>query len=152
MMEQLELLSDVLRAMKQIESGQVFSNRDAKAELRRRLVAHVAPSSTIRRMSDTTEGQELEQSARILADQADRLVSQLAVDVSSAESFVVGSSEFCAAANAYERIALAERTADPAEWYKATFVDGRTSREIMDRLWDVREQLRHRDEARKRRS
>ncbi len=36
MVEQIELLSDVHTAMQQIEAGQGVSNRDAKAELRRR--------------------------------------------------------------------------------------------------------------------
>jgi hypothetical protein len=36
MVEQIELLSDVRTAIQQIESGQGTSNREAKAELRRR--------------------------------------------------------------------------------------------------------------------
>ena len=36
MVEEIELLSDVRTAVQQIENGQGISNRDAKAELRRR--------------------------------------------------------------------------------------------------------------------
>ena len=36
MIEEIELLSDVRTAMKQIDAGEGISNRDAKAELRRR--------------------------------------------------------------------------------------------------------------------
>jgi prevent-host-death family protein len=36
MVEEIELLSDVRTAVRQIENGQGVSNRDAKAELRRR--------------------------------------------------------------------------------------------------------------------
>jgi antitoxin YefM len=36
MVEEIELLSDVRTAIQQIESGQGISNRDAKAELRKR--------------------------------------------------------------------------------------------------------------------
>jgi len=37
LIEELELLSDVRISMKQIDEGDVISNRDAKAELRKRL-------------------------------------------------------------------------------------------------------------------
>jgi prevent-host-death family protein len=36
MVEEIDLLSDVRTAIQQIESGEAVSNRDAKAELRRR--------------------------------------------------------------------------------------------------------------------
>jgi prevent-host-death family protein len=36
MVEEIELLSDVRTAMRQIDAGEGISNRDAKAELRRR--------------------------------------------------------------------------------------------------------------------
>ena len=36
MIDEIELLSDVRTAIQQLESGQAVSNRDAKAELRRR--------------------------------------------------------------------------------------------------------------------
>lgn len=36
MVDEIDLLSDVRTAIQQIESGQTVSNRDAKAELRRR--------------------------------------------------------------------------------------------------------------------
>jgi prevent-host-death family protein len=36
MVEEIELLSDVRTAVQQIDGGQAISNRDAKAELRRR--------------------------------------------------------------------------------------------------------------------
>ena len=36
MVEEIDLLSDVRTAIQQLESGQAVSNRDAKAELRRR--------------------------------------------------------------------------------------------------------------------
>ena len=37
LIEELELLSDVRTAMKQVDEGKVISNRKAKAELRKRL-------------------------------------------------------------------------------------------------------------------
>jgi len=37
LIEELELLSDLRTAMKQVDEGQVVSNREAKAELRKRL-------------------------------------------------------------------------------------------------------------------
>jgi prevent-host-death family protein len=36
LVEELELLRDIRTAMKQVEAGEVLSNREAKAELRRR--------------------------------------------------------------------------------------------------------------------
>lgn len=93
---------------------------------------------------------ELEREALILADQAERFIKQFSVDVSSAEQWTKGSQAFRTAADAYERIALAEKTVSQPDWYKAENIDGRTARDIMDRLWDVREELRRRDEAKKR--
>jgi hypothetical protein len=84
---------------------------------------------------------ELEREARILAEQADRLVSQFSIDLSNPERYTRGSAGFRVAADAYERIALAETKVDPAEWFRANNVDGRSAKEIMDRLWKVREEL-----------
>jgi prevent-host-death family protein len=39
MIDEIELLSDVRTAIQQLESGQAISNRDARAELRRRFIA-----------------------------------------------------------------------------------------------------------------
>jgi hypothetical protein len=39
MQEAIELLSDVNRSLKQIEAGRVVSNREAKAELRKRFAS-----------------------------------------------------------------------------------------------------------------
>lgn len=56
-----------------------------------------------------SDRQELEQYARVLADQADRLIRRLGVDVSDAEVFSKHSPAFRQAADAYERLALADK-------------------------------------------
>ena len=94
----------------------------------------------------TKTRKELEREARILADQADRFISQFAIDVSDAETFAGRSEAFRTAADAFERIALAEKRVDQAAWYRAANVNGRTSKDIMDRLWNVRTELRRIDE------
>ncbi len=66
-------------------------------------------------MNNTKTDAELEREAIILADQADRFVKQFGVDLSGAEQFINGSRAFCQAGNAYERIALAEKSVDLAE-------------------------------------
>lgn len=101
-------------------------------------------------MSKTKSDADLEREAKILAEQANRFVAQFAVDLSSAETFPSGSDGFRTAADAYERIALAEKTVDSAEWSKDENVDGRSAKDLMDRLWDVREELHRREEAKKR--
>jgi hypothetical protein len=89
----------------------------------------------------TNDTEQLEQEARILADQADRFVSRFSLDLSRAETFSGRSEGFRVAADAFERIALAEKTVNASEWFQATNVDGRSVNEIMDRLWRVREAL-----------
>lgn len=83
-----------------------------------------------------------EQEAKILTEQADKLVAQVAADVSDAETYTKGSEAFRLVANAYERIALAEKRTDAAAWFRTPNVDGRTAKEIMDRLWALRERLK----------
>jgi hypothetical protein len=93
---------------------------------------------------------QLEEEARVLTDQAKRFLKQFDVDLSSAESFVEGSAAYRAAADAYERLALTEKTVGDQVWFGAANVDGRDARAIMDRLWRVRERLRRRDEKSRR--
>lgn len=96
--------------------------------------------------SEESDRQELEQYAGVLADQADSLIRLLDVDVSAAETYSTFSLSFRQAADAYERLALAERRADLIAWER-TRVVGRSGPELMDRLWKVREELRGQDES-----
>ena len=100
--------------------------------------------------SADSDRQELEQHARVLADQADHLILQLGLAVSDAEMFSKYSSAFRQAADAYERLALAEKRTDQVAWER-TMVDGRNGLELMDGLWKVREALRRQDQATSRR-
>ena len=95
---------------------------------------------TIRTESD----EYLARYGQVLADQSERFIGQFHVDVADAETFSYESVPLLAVADAYERIALAQRRIDPATWYQAAHVDGRSAKDIMDRLWDVREELRRR--------
>jgi hypothetical protein len=95
--------------------------------------------------SENFDRQELERYAGVLADQADRLIRLLGVDVSGAETFSTHSPAFRRAADAYERLTLAQNMPDCVTWERATS-DGRCGAEIMGRLWKVREELRSRDE------
>ena len=90
---------------------------------------------------------DLAEYANTLADQSDRFVAQLDVDVSAAETFNDRPGAFRIAAEAYERIALAEKTADPVQWSQALNIETRSAKEIMDRLWDVRQELLRRNLA-----
>ena len=93
----------------------------------------------------TSNRQELEHQARVLSDQADRLIRQLGVDVSDAEIFSKYSLVLRQAADAYERLALAEKRTNQVAWER-TMVDGRNGAETMDRLWKIRQALRRRDQ------
>ncbi len=95
---------------------------------------------------ENSDRQELERHAGVLANQADRLVRKLVVDVSKVPTHSRCSPAFRQAADAYERLARAGRAADRVAWER-TAVDGRNGAEVMDRLWKVREELRRQDES-----
>jgi hypothetical protein len=96
-----------------------------------------------------TESDEyLAKYGQVLADQSERFIGQFQIDVSDAETFSYESVPLLTVADAYERIALAQQRVDPAAWYQAAHVDGRSAKDIMDRLWDVREELRRRESVR----
>lgn len=91
-------------------------------------------------MNTEAERAKLERTAGILADQADRLVRGLGVDVSDAERSESGSAAFRSVADAYEQLALAQRESVAVVWERST-VDGRPAADLMERLWRVRGQL-----------
>jgi len=90
--------------------------------------------------------EELERWLQVLSEQAERLIRDLGVNVSDAETFSRLSSSFRLAANAYERLAMARRRTDQVKWERTT-ADGRNGTEIMSGLWKVREELRGQNEA-----
>jgi hypothetical protein len=88
---------------------------------------------------------EQEQLTQILANQSDRLISKLAVDVSSVPTYQTYSRLFRLLADAYDRLAFAEKKTDPLVWEQTT-VDGRNGAYLMKLLWDVRQEIRLQDE------
>ncbi len=93
-----------------------------------------------------SDRQELERSAQVLANQTERLIHRLGVDVSGAETFSKYSPAFRQAADTYERLALAEKRTKRVKWERTT-VDGRDGAYLMKCLWEVREKLRAQDEV-----
>ena len=91
-------------------------------------------------MNDTPIPDELTRRAGILAEQAEELIRQLGVDVSAAERLDSGSVPLRAVADAYERLASAEKLADSQAWDHER-VDGRSGQDLMRRLWDLRTDL-----------
>ncbi len=88
---------------------------------------------------------ELEDSAHYVAELADKMIQQLDVSVDDAETFPKGSPAFRVAANAYERLALAQKRADPERWKKARVAKkGKTGHDLLETLWKIREALRKR--------
>ena len=85
-----------------------------------------------------------ERYVQVLSNQASRVIASLVVDVTDVEVFSNGSTTFRHAADTYERLALAEKRTTRILWER-TRVDGRNGDELMQRLWEVREQLRHQD-------
>lgn len=85
--------------------------------------------------------EDIQRRARVLVDQAVKLVRELKVDVSNAERLRVGSVELRKVAYAYERLACAQKKVDAILWER-TVVDGRDGDYLMKSLWEVREALR----------
>lgn len=91
-----------------------------------------------------TSREEQEQLGKILVKQADHLITMLAVDVSTVPKWQMYSPVFRLVADAYDQLAFAEKQADPVMGER-TNVDGRNGAELMQRLWDVREEIRRQD-------
>lgn len=86
------------------------------------------------------EGAKLEKAGTVLVHQVDTLISDFAVDVSAAERSGSGSALYQSVADAYERIALAQRGVESVTWERAK-VDGRSGAELMERLWQLRKTI-----------
>jgi hypothetical protein len=83
---------------------------------------------------------ELGQEDQFIIQQADLLISQLGADVSKAPRSSMRSYGCRQAADAYERLAVAQNLIERTVWERET-VDGRNGDEIMSRLWIVRDKL-----------
>jgi hypothetical protein len=94
-----------------------------------------------------SDRQELERYARILAEQAERLIQKLGIDVSDVRSESKYSHAYQQAEDAYERLTAASRKTKPKTW-EDTMVDGRNGDELMSRIWPVRQELFRQDNAR----
>jgi hypothetical protein len=86
---------------------------------------------------------EVNRLCRVLVDQASELIAKLGVDVSQAPRFDTGPTEFREAANAYERLAYAHKQTGTVRWERAA-VNGRNGDDLMQRLWNLRQELRPR--------
>jgi len=86
--------------------------------------------------------------ARILAEQSERFIAQFPeLDLSEVERFDDEGEALATAANAYERMAGAEKQVDSSSWGRATEKTSRqTAKDLMERLWDICEELREREE------
>jgi hypothetical protein len=93
-----------------------------------------------------SERQDLERYAQILAEQAERLIQKLGIDVSDVSSESKYSHAYQQAADAYERLSAASSKTKPKIW-EDTMVDGRNGDELMSRLWPVRQELSRQDRA-----
>jgi hypothetical protein len=85
----------------------------------------------------------LRSEALILAEQSERFLAQFPeLDLSDVERFDHEGEALSMAANAYERMASAEKHVDPSSWSRATEKTSRRSaNDLMERLWDVRDEL-----------
>jgi len=84
--------------------------------------------------------QEERRKIDVQARQANDLIGKLNVDVSDAETFLTGSPEFRLSAGTYERLNSARKKADLVLWER-TLVDGRNGADLMQRVWEVRQEL-----------
>ena len=96
-----------------------------------------------------SERQDLERYAQILAEQAERLIQKLGIDVSDVRSESKYSRAYQQADDAYEQLAAASKKTKPKTW-EDTMVDGRNGDELMSRLWPVRQELFRQDSAKSR--
>lgn len=93
--------------------------------------------------------EEPQQSAKILTEQADRILVKLDVDVSDVpirdptqEPWCSLPPIFAGAADAYDRLAHTEqRIKDRTVWERIKEADGRTADEIMRRLHQLHEEI-----------
>jgi len=94
--------------------------------------------------------EEQQQRAKILTEQADRILIKLAVDVSEVpirdptkEPWCSQPSIVAGAEDAYDRLTCAEkRTKDRTVWERTKEADGRTADDIMQRLHQLREEIK----------
>jgi hypothetical protein len=92
--------------------------------------------------------QEQEQEAKILIEQADRLIGLFAIDVSGVPPYDPAqkpwnaSPLFSRAAHAYDQLAAAEKKTDRVKWERTKETHGRTAGDVMQRLWDLLEEIR----------
>jgi hypothetical protein len=95
-----------------------------------------------------TKLQDQEQQARILIEQTKRLIGLLAIDVSGVPQYDPtkkpwnGSVLFAEAAHAYDQLAAAEKKANRVTWERTKEADGRTADDVMQRLWDLLQEIR----------
>jgi hypothetical protein len=92
--------------------------------------------------------QEQKQEAKILIEQADRLIGLFAIDVSGVPPYDPtqkpwnASPLFSQAAHAYDQLAAAEKKTDRVMWERTKETDGRTVGDVMEHLWDLLEEIR----------
>jgi hypothetical protein len=92
--------------------------------------------------------QEQEQEARILIEQADRLIGLFAIDVSGVPPYDPtqkpwdASPLFSRAAHAYDQLAAAEKKTDRVKWERTKEADGRMAADVMEHLWELLEEIR----------
>jgi hypothetical protein len=96
-----------------------------------------------------SERQDLERHSQVLADQAERLIKMLGIDVSEVKSEPEYSLAFQQAEESYERLSAVSKKTKPKTW-EDTMVDGRNGDELMSRLWPVRQELFRQDSAKER--
>jgi hypothetical protein len=97
-----------------------------------------------------TSSSEQQQRAKTLLEQTDRLLSLLAVDVSGAATRDPAQKPWNAlppafrlAANAYDRLALAEKgIANRIHWERTKEKDGRNGDDLMKLLWDLLKEMK----------
>jgi len=92
--------------------------------------------------------QEQEQMAKILIEQAKRLIGLLGADVVGIPQYDRsakpwnGSPLFPQAAYAYDQLAAAEKKVDRVKWERTKETDGRTADDVMRHLWELLEDIR----------
>ncbi len=91
-------------------------------------------------MHTTSDHREPEREIGVLAGQADALLKKLGIAFSDQDR-ASGANAEALALERYERLATAERESTQVDWER-TMVYGRNGRELMARLWEVKEYLR----------
>lgn len=92
---------------------------------------------------------EQEQRAQILVEQTDRLLTIFDVDLSSVSlrdpahtAWAANPAVFRLAADAYDKLAQAQKLIDPVLWERTTERNGRNGDELMKLLWALLEEIR----------